>query len=95
MRLLNIYLTLCTVLGCITLDLHWQRERIKMEFWRSRQQIQTAIAKAQSALALSSKHVSDLVLACTSAINNIEAELVLFNILTVDYIDPANPLVKR
>ncbi len=83
------------VLGCIPLDSHWYRERIKMEFWQSRQQIQAAIARAQSTPDISDKHVSDIVCACTSALNRIEAELVFFNILTVDYIDPANPLVKR
>lgn len=92
---LRLWLILGAVYGCITLDSHWYRERIKMQIWRSRQKIETAILTLQTDLSIPSQILDNLILTCKNAVDEIEAELVLFNILSVDYIDPENRLVKR
>lgn len=91
----GLWVLLGVAYGCVTLDSHWYRERIKMQIWRSRQKIEIAISKLQTDLSLPADALNNIVLSCKNAVDEIEAELVLFNILSVDYIDPANPLVKR
>lgn len=95
MKISGLITIISAVYGCITLDSHWYRERIKMQLWRSRQEIQSAISRIQSKVSIPEEHVNKLLYSCTQAIHSIEAELVLFNILLPDHADPENPFIKK